>query len=271
MELPPPRQLSRGSYQYVLGYFSGALIPAIAAWAAGVVSPPGAIVVSFAVASLFVWRYLYGYQLTLRQHKAEPISIAQAPELHVELLKLVEKTSQRIPEVWQIAGPGAAAISHPGGGLILLGRELVAPFWSLEEPDSFWRDRLQAALAHELGHLQWRDALIGCAVGTGWIVMHGLLLTGLLAMQLIVASLAVAIGSAILLCVVQIAIQRAMEHRSDSYALALTNNPQALNGLLVELEYASMRAERHRGWALPNLGHPPLRERLNRIISRVSD
>jgi len=266
MDLPAPRKLTLASYRYLAGYLLGATTPSVLMLLAGLAIPAGASLVAAMTIAAFYLRYWRGHKLATRHLGSAPVEIVEAPDLHLEVLALVEKSGQRLPEIWSYRGAGASGVSYPGGRIIVLGQALVAPFWRLNETaNDFWRARLRAAVAHELGHLRYNDALIGCAFACAVVALESLLLASLLAAGAWPVAVAIAISGGVVLGLAQIKLQRLMEDRADDYALALTDEPQALADLLIEMEEGASRAERYRGWALPNLGHPPLRHRLARI------
>jgi len=236
--------------------------------------------------------YWYSDRMALAMSHAREVSSAEAPELHAMISQLAQRAGLPKPRVYIMPGstpnafatgrnPDHAAVAVTEGLLQLLNR-----------------DEMAGVLAHELAHIKNRDILIGsiAAVMAGaisylatmaqWAMIFGGfgrsdedeggggLLGGLVMM--IVAPLAAAL--------IQMAISRSREYQADATGAAISGRPESLARALERLEEYNHRRPMQvnpataqmyivnplAGGTVANLfsTHPPIRERVRRLMAR---
>lgn len=187
--------------------------------------------------------YWFSDKIVLRMYNAQPVTVADAPDLYRIVESLSVKMNMPMPTVYVIPqespnafatgrNPQHAAVAATAGILKLLNHE-----------------ELEGVLAHELGHVQNRDTLISMVAATMagalshlarmamWGGMFGGRhsredregghpLVGLIG--IILAPIAASL--------IQLAISRAREFGADESGAKLTGNPLALASALKKIE-----------------------------------
>ncbi|USZ68339.1 M48 family metalloprotease [Halorussus salilacus] len=97
--------------------------------------------------------YRFGTARLLSQIRATDLPRSRAPRAHARLDSLVERMDAERPRllVARMATPNALALDAPGGGALVVDRRLFRLLSGAE---------FEALLAHELAHLESRDALV---------------------------------------------------------------------------------------------------------------
>src|SRR6201991_2239984 len=234
--------------------------------------------------------YFFSDKIALRMYNAQPMTREQLPRAYEAVERLTAKQGLPMPKIYVIPrespnafatgrSPKHASVAVTNGILNLLDDE-----------------ELEGVLAHELGHVKNRDILTSSIAATlaGAITMvarmgywaslfgggrdergRGGGLTGLL--MLIVAPIAATL--------IQLAISRSREYEADATGVKETGNPYALARALQKLDNYSRRiplqaspATAHLFIVAPLLGsggianlfstHPPIKERIQRLIGR---
>jgi heat shock protein HtpX len=235
--------------------------------------------------------YFFSDKLALRMYNAQPVTREQLPRAYAAVERLTAKQGLPMPKIYVLPtespnafatgrNPQHASVAVTHGILQLLDDE-----------------ELEGVLAHELGHVRNRDILTSSIAATlaGAITMVARMgywaslfgggggrdrrggggLYGLL--MIIVAPIAASL--------IQLAISRSREFEADKTGAAVTGNPYALARALQKLEEYSKRipmqaspTTAHLFIVAPLLGsggignlfstHPPMKERIQRLIGR---
>jgi heat shock protein HtpX len=236
--------------------------------------------------------YFFSDKLALSMYRAQPVTREQLPRVYDVVERLSAKQNLPVPKVYVIPSespnafatgrnPQHASVAVTHGILNLLDDE-----------------ELEGVLAHELGHVRNRDILTSSIAATlaGAITMAARMgywaslfggyggrddrnrgggFTGLL--MLILAPIAATL--------IQLAISRSREYEADATGARETGNPYALARALQKLDNFSRRipmqaspTTAHLFIVAPLLGsggfanlfstHPPIKERIRRLIGR---
>jgi heat shock protein HtpX len=237
--------------------------------------------------------YWFSDKIVLAMYKAQPVTEAQAPELHSMVRRLTQKAGLPMPKVYIIPSeaPNAFATGrNPEHGVVAVTDGIMR---------ILSREELEGVIAHELAHIKHRDILTGTIVATiaGAISMlaqmaHWAMLFGggrrdddeggspiVALVMMIVAPIAAML--------VQMAISRTREYEADASGARLAGNPYGLANALLKLERGAQAipmqdpnpATAHMFIVNPLSGgglmtlfstHPPIAERVKRLkeISR---
>jgi heat shock protein HtpX len=235
--------------------------------------------------------YFFSDKIALKMYNAQPVTREQLPRAYAAVERLTAKQGLPMPKIYVLPtespnafatgrNPQHASVAVTHGILHLLDDE-----------------ELEGVLAHELGHVRNRDILTSSIAATlaGAITMVARMGYwaslfgggggrdrrgggGLQAlMMIIVAPIAASL--------IQLAISRSREFEADATGAATTGNPYALARALQKLEDYSKRipmeaspSNAHLFIVAPLLGsggignlfstHPPMKERIQRLIGR---
>ncbi len=249
----------------------------------GLIGGQGGMLVALILAGItnFV-SYFYSDKLVLKSYRARQLSSDHRITRLVE--QLARKASLPMPKVYIIdqEQPNAFATGrNPHNAAVAVTRGLA---------NNMTDNELSGVLAHELGHVNNRDILIGTIAATmagaisylAWAMRFGAGSRGgsntggnlvFFLLALILAPIAASL--------IRMAISRAREYKADSYGARLSGNPLYLSNALLKLENWSKRipmsgnqATSHMfivnpfsGKAFSNLfsTHPPTQERIRRL------
>src|SRR6202522_3222848 len=252
----------------------------------------GMILAFFIAAGMNFFSYFYSDKLALSMYRAQPVTREQLPRVYQIVERILPRMGLPMPKIYVIPtespnafatgrNPNHAAVAVTQGILNLLNDE-----------------ELEGVLAHELGHVKNRDILTSSIAATlaGAITMVARMgywaslfgggggrgrqrggggLTGLF--MIILAPIAASL--------IQLAISRSREYEADATGAATTGNPYALARALQKLDDYSKRipmqaspSNAHLFIVAPLLGsggiaslfstHPPMKERIQRLIGR---
>jgi heat shock protein HtpX len=247
------------------------------------------MVLAFAISVAFNFgTYFFSDKLALKMYNAQPVTREQLPRAYAAVERLTAKQALPMPKIYVLPtespnafatgrNPQHASVAVTHGILQLLDDE-----------------ELEGVLAHELGHVKNRDILTSSIAATlaGAITMVSRIgmfggyggrgrqrggggLTGLF--MIILAPIAASL--------IQLAISRSREYEADATGAAVTGNPYALARALQKLDEYSKRipmqaspSTAHLFIVAPLLGsggfgslfstHPPMRDRIQRLIGR---
>ncbi|MFZ5761008.1 MAG: zinc metalloprotease HtpX [Thermodesulfobacteriota bacterium] len=237
--------------------------------------------------------YWFSDKVALAMSRARPVSEREAPDLHQMVAFLASRAELPKPRIYVIDdhAPNAFATGrNPSHAAVAVSRGLL---------ELLNRDELEGVLAHELAHIRNRDILISsiAAVMAGaisylasmaqWAMLFGGMRSsdengdggsaGLFGgiVMMIVAPLAATI--------IQLAISRSREFQADATGAALCGRPHSLANALAKLEQGNRRQPMDVNPATAQMyivnplsggqiaglfaTHPPIRERINRLLA----
>jgi heat shock protein HtpX len=235
-----------------------------------------------------VGMYWFSDKLVLRMYHAQPVTEAEAPELHAIVRTLVQKAGMPMPKVYIIPEetPNAFATGRNPEHAVVAVTQGIMRILSREE--------LSGVIAHELAHIKHRDMLTGTIVATmaGAISM----LAQMAQWSMIfgggrrdddeggspIVAIVMMIVAPIAAMLVQMAISRTREYEADKGGAGLCGNPTWLANALLKLEKGSQiipmqdakPATAHMFIVNPLTGggmmtlfstHPPIAERVKRL------
>ncbi len=248
----------------------------------------GGMVFAFGLAVLMNFgSYWFSDKIILRMYNAQPVTEAQAPELHAIVRTLVQNAGMPMPKVYIIPEetPNAFATgSNPEHAVVAVTQGIMR---------MLSRDELAGVIAHELAHIRHRDMLTGTIVATiaGAISM----LAQMAQWAMIfggrrdddrdgspIAALVMMIVAPIAAMLVQMAISRTREYEADKGGAGICGNPMGLANALLKLERGNQvipmedakPATAHMFIVNPLHGgglmtlfstHPPIPERVKRL------
>jgi len=233
--------------------------------------------------------YWFSDKIVLAMYKAQPVTEAQAPDLHAMVRRLVQKAGLPMPKVYIIPDESMNAFAtgrNPEHGVVAVTEGIMR---------ALDREELEGVIAHELAHIKHRDILTGTIVATiaGAISMlaqmaHWAMLFGggrrddsdeggspvVALVMMIVAPIAAML--------VQMAISRTREYEADKGGASIAGNPYGLANALLKLERGAQVVPMHdakpatahmfivnplTGGGLMKLfsTHPPIAERVKRL------
>lgn len=200
-------------------------------------------VILAAVTNLGSW--YYSDKIALAAYRAQPVTAAQAPDLHRIVAKLAQRADLPMPSVYLVPTPAANAFAtgrDPQHAAVAVTEGLL---------NMLPADELEAVLAHELSHVMNRDTLTQAVAATiaGAIAFLAQMASYSLwffggsrdregnGLGLIVTILIAPIAATIL----QLGISRTREFAADAGAARLTGNPRALANALQRLERSAQK------------------------------
>ena len=245
-----------------------------------------AIFFLIAVAMNFI-SYFYSDKIVLKMYGAKEVSEAEAPHIHEIVSELAQNAGIPKPKIAIVNNntPNAFATGRNPKKAVVAITTGILGYLS--------RDELEGVLAHELGHVQNRDILIGAIAATiagaifiiadyaRFFAIFGGYgnddnggLFGIIAMSILAPIAAM---------MVQLAISRSREYKADRSGASISGKPWALADALRKLQMGTNSrpmdanpATAHmfivnpfggRGKTISNLfsTHPPIEERIKRL------
>jgi heat shock protein HtpX len=247
----------------------------------------------FAAVMNFV-SYFYSDKIALAMYRAQPVSREELPRAYQVVERLTQKIGIPMPKIYVIPtdspnafatgrNPSHASVAVTQGILNLLNDE-----------------ELEGVLAHELGHVNNRDILIGSVAATVAGAITMLASMGRWAMFFGgmggrddrdrgggLAAIFMLILAPIAATLIQLAVSRSREYQADASGAHYTGNPYALASALAKLDAYSRRlpmqatpSTAHLFIIQPMLGmdfgslfstHPPIAKRIERLTGRPAE
>jgi heat shock protein HtpX len=251
------------------------------------------MIVAFVLSVVFNFgTYFFSDKIALSMYNAQPVTREELPRAYAAVERLTAKQGLPMPKIYVLPteSPNAFATGrNPQHASVAVTRGILQ---LLDD------EELEGVLAHELGHVKNRDILTSSIAATlaGAITMVARMgywaslfgggggrdrdrggggFSGLL--MLIVAPIAAAL--------IQLAISRTREYEADATGATTTGNPYALARALQKLDAYAKRipmeaspSTAHLFIVAPLLGsggiaslfstHPPMKERIRRLIGR---
>jgi heat shock protein HtpX len=252
------------------------------------------MVLAFVLSVVFNFgTYFYSDKLALRMYNAQPVTREQLPRAYAAVERLTAKQGLPMPKIYVLPtdSPNAFATGrNPQHASVAVTRGIL---------DLLDDEELEGVLAHELGHVRNRDILTSSIAATlaGAITMVARM--GFWASMFGgggggrdrdrggggLGALFMIILAPIAASLIQLAISRSREYEADATGAAVTGNPYALARALQKLDSYSKRipmqaspSTAHLFIVAPLLGsggfgnlfstHPPMKERIQRLIGR---
>jgi heat shock protein HtpX len=249
----------------------------------------GMVMAVMFAAIMNVGMYWFSDKLVLSMYHAQPVTEAEAPELHAIVRTLVQKAGMPMPKVYIIPEetPNAFATGRNPEHAVVAVTQGIMRILSREE--------LAGVIAHELAHIKHRDMLTGTIVATmaGAISM----LAQMAQWSMIfgggrrdnddeggspIVAIVMMIVAPIAAMLVQMAISRTREFEADKGGAGIAGSPSGLANALLKLEKGSQLipmqdakpATAHMFIVNPLTGggllklfstHPPIEERVKRL------
>jgi heat shock protein HtpX len=244
-------------------------------------------VIAFAIAAVtnFI-SYFYSDKMALAMYRAQPVTREELPRVYAVVERLTGRAGIPMPKIYVIPteSPNAFATGrNPNHASVAVTHGILALLTD---------DELEGVLAHELGHVRNRDILTSSIAATlaGAITILARISfwfggdrrrgggLGALVM-LLLAPLAAML--------IQLWVSRTREYEADASGAHLTGNPYALASALEKISSASRQLplvaspnSAHLFIIAPLLSgatfaslfstHPPVKERIQRLIGRPS-
>src|ERR1700729_3868284 len=253
------------------------------------------MVLAFVLSVVFNFgTYFFSDKLALKMYSAQPVTREQLPKAYEVVERLTAKQGLPMPKMYVIPtdSPNAFATGrNPQHASVAVTRGILQ---LLDD------EELEGVLAHELGHVRNRDILTSSIAATlaGAITMIARM--GFWASMFSggggggrdrdrggggLGALFMIILAPIAASLIQLAISRSREYEADATGAAVTGNPHALARALQKLDSYSKRipmqaspSTAHLFIVAPLLGsggfgnlfstHPPMKERIQRLIGR---
>jgi heat shock protein HtpX len=246
----------------------------------------GAILAFLIAAAMNFVSYFFSDRIALSMYRAQPVTREQLPRLYAVVERLTGRAGIPMPKIFIIPteSPNAFATGrNPAHASVAVTHGILALLTDEE---------LEGVLAHELGHVRNRDILTSSIAATlaGAITILARMAFwfgggqrrngGLGALfMLLLAPIAATM--------IQLWVSRTREYEADASGAHLTGNPYALASALEKIAAASKQvpmlaspstahlfisAPRLTGqtWASLFSTHPPMRDRIQRLIGRPS-
>jgi heat shock protein HtpX len=181
--------------------------------------------------------YFFSDKIVLASYGAQPVTQAEAPELHAIVANLAQRAGLPMPRIAIIPDetPNAFATGRDPEHAVVAVTEGIMRVLS--------RPELEAVLGHELGHVKHRDILIGSlAAVLAQSIMFLSRFAGFFGARdeegrsNPVASIAIMILGPLAAFMLQMAVSRSREYMADEYSAHLTGRPDMLATALERLE-----------------------------------
>jgi heat shock protein HtpX len=252
------------------------------------------MVLAFVISVVFNFgAYFFSDKLALKMYNAQPVTRDELPRAYAAVERLTAKQGLPMPKIYVLPteSPNAFATGrNPQHASVAVTRGILQ---LLDD------EELEGVLAHELGHVRNRDILTSSIAATlaGAITMIARM--GFWASMFGgggggrdrdrggggLGALFMIILAPIAASLIQLAISRSREYEADASGAAVTGNPYALARALQKLDEYSKRipmqaspSTAHLFIVAPLLGsggfanlfstHPPMKERIQRLIGR---
>lgn len=259
------------------------LILLIGNWLGG----SGGLILAFGLAVFMnMGAYWYSDRIVLHAYHAQPVSEAQAPEIHAMVRRTCQRAQLPIPNIYVIPAetPNAFATGrNPENAAVAVTEGIVR----LLDPSE-----LEGVIAHELAHIRNRDILVSTVSATlagaimmiaswaQWAAIFGFGRNdddedggGTLGL------LAAAIVAPLAATLIQMGVSRSREYLADETAARIVGTPHGLASALRKLQTANERLPMHetahlfvvnplsgKSWMSLFSTHPPMEKRISRLL-----
>jgi heat shock protein HtpX len=245
------------------------------------------LALAFAAVMNFV-SYFYSDKIALKMYRAQPVTREELPRAYAAVERLTQKIGIPMPKIYVIPNdsPNAFATGrNPQHAYVAVTQGIL---------NLLTDEELEGVLAHELGHVNNRDILIGSVAATiaGAITMvsrFGFFFGGGRDERRGggIGALLMLILAPIAATLIQLWVSRSREYDADATGAHFTGNPYALASALGKLDAYSRRlpmqatpSTAHLFIIQPFLGmnfgslfstHPPIAKRIERLTGRPAE
>jgi len=186
--------------------------------------------------------YFFSDKIVLASYGAQPVTQAQAPELHAIVANLAQRAGLPMPRIAIIPEdtPNAFATGRDPEHAVVAVTEGIMRILS--------RPELEAVIAHELGHVKNRDILIGSLMA---VLAQAIMFLSHMAgwfgardeegRSNPIAGIVIMILGPVAAMMLQMALSRSREYLADDYSARLTGRPDMLASALERLEAYNQR------------------------------
>jgi heat shock protein HtpX len=253
-------------------------------WIGDLMGGPSGMVLALALGLILNGvSYFFSDKIVLASYGAQPVTQAEAPELHAIVANLAQRAGLPMPRIAIIPEdtPNAFATGRDPEHAVVAVTEGIMRVLS--------RPELEAVIGHELGHVKHRDILISSLAA---VLAQAIMLLSRFAgffgardeegRSNPVASIAIMILGPIAAFMLQMAVSRSREYMADEYSAHLTGRPDMLASALERLQnynqqlpmQAAQPATAHMMIVNPLSGggimslfstHPPMEARVERL------
>ncbi|MBI1753447.1 MAG: zinc metalloprotease HtpX [Acidobacteria bacterium] len=206
-------------------------------WIGGMVGGQSGMVLALAIGLVMNGvSYFFSDKIVLASYGAQPVTQAQAPELHAIVANLAQRAGLPTPRIAIIPEdtPNAFATGRNPERAVVAVTEGIMRVLS--------RPELEAVIGHELGHVKHRDILIGSlAAVLAQAIMFLSRIAGYFGARdeegrsNPIAGIAIMILGPIAAFLLQMAVSRSREYMADAYSAHLTGRPDMLASALERL------------------------------------
>ena len=263
------------------------LILLIGNWLGG----SGGLILAFGLAVFMnMGAYWYSDRIVLHAYHAQPVSEAQAPEIHAMVRRTCQRAQLPIPKIYVIPAetPNAFATGrNPENAAVAVTEGIVR----LLDPSE-----LEGVIAHELAHIRNRDILVSTVSATlagaimmiaswaQWAAIFGFGRSdddedGGGALGLLAAAIVAPLAATL----IQMGVSRSREYLADETAARIVGTPHGLASALRKLQTANERLPMHeatpatahlfvvnplsgKSWMSLFSTHPPMEKRISRLL-----
>jgi heat shock protein HtpX len=186
--------------------------------------------------------YFFSDKIVLASYGAQPVTQAEAPELHAIVANLAQRAGLPMPRIAIIPEdtPNAFATGRNPEHAVVAVTEGIMRVLS--------RPELEAVIGHELGHVKHRDILIGSLAA---VLAQAIMFLSRMAMWVSprdeegrsnpLAGIAIMILGPLAAFMLQMAVSRSREYMADEYSAHLTGRPDMLASALERLQAYNQR------------------------------
>jgi heat shock protein HtpX len=212
-------------------------------WIGGMIGGQSGMVLALAVGLVLNGvSYFFSDRIVLASYGAQPVTQAEAPELHDIVANLAQRAGLPMPRIAIIPEdtPNAFATGRDPEHAVVAVTEGIIRVLS--------RPELEAVLGHELGHVKHRDILIGSlAAVLAQAIMFLSRFAGFFGARdeegrsNPIAGIAIMILGPLAAILLQMALSRSREYLADDYSAHLTGRPDLLASALERLQAYNQR------------------------------
>lgn len=206
-------------------------------WIGGMLGGQSGMVLALAIGLVMNGvSYFFSDKIVLASYGAQPVTQAEAPELHAIVANLAQRAGLPMPRIAIIPDdtPNAFATGRNPEHAVVAVTEGIMRILS--------RPELEAVIAHELGHVKHRDILIGSLAA---VLAQAIMFLSRMAMWVSprdeegrsnpLAGIAIMILGPLAAFMLQMAVSRSREYMADEYSAHLTGRPDMLATALERL------------------------------------